>query len=150
MPCKAKWDTTLAKGDFLNRKRIGGFFFNFLFHFGVFKHIAYRYIVYTNKAFFALKSCLRYTHNQGTFIHANLLFYYDLQQIKCLFQESLDLIMDPRLSAQDVLRCHFCETPVSPLFCECHASVFCLQWGTSHRRIHRTQSGTIQKAGNNI
>lgn len=28
------------------------------------------------------------------------------------------LAMDPRCSGQDVLRCHICQTPMPPLYCE--------------------------------
>lgn len=40
--------------------------------------------------------------------------------------------MEPRHSAQDLLRCHLCETPVPPLYCEICDIYLCSSCGGEH------------------
>lgn len=61
--------------------------------------------------------------------------------------------MDPRQSAQDVLRCHLCETPVPPLYCNIcniHLCLVCagghlLDETTEHKVVPFKTQGMITK-----
>lgn len=64
--------------------------------------------------------------------------------------------MDPKHSAQDVLRCHICETPVPPLYCEIcdiHMCSLCsgehlLDESKEHKVILFKKRGTLFKCKN--
>lgn len=49
-----------------------------------------------------------------------------------LWIQSKYLAMNPRCSAQDVLRCHLCETPGPPLYCDICYVHLCTTCGGQH------------------